>query len=118
MAKIGDKPVVRCFYCDEVVFRSINTKDHIIPKMLGGTNHEHNKVKCCLYCNRLKANFIPRHFAELIELFYIPREEVPELKVRLRRIYLKCLDIEINHIPKYKEFMIKKPFEYDQFNVA
>jgi 5-methylcytosine-specific restriction endonuclease McrA len=118
MTRIGDKPPVRCFYCEEPIFKRTDTKDHIIPKMLGGTNHETNKVKCCLYCNRLKANYLPRHFMDIIEMFLIPKEEIPELKTRLRKIYLKCLDLEINHIPKHKELMIKKPFDYDTINVS
>lgn len=99
-----------CFYCDQEMTKLKTTKDHIIPRMLGGTNHDKNKVKCCRDCNSLKANYLPSHLAQLIEWFYIPRAENPEKIVYLRRIYLKCIDLEVNHIPKYKHNMIKKPF--------
>jgi hypothetical protein len=78
--------------------------------MLGGTNHEKNKVKCCRECNLLKANYLPSHLAQLIEWFFIPRAETPERVSYLRSIYLKCIDLEVNHIPRYKHNMIKKPF--------
>ena len=99
-----------CFYCDEPLLKEKTTTDHIIPKWLGGTNHPKNKVKCCLRCNSTKANFMPQHFAELIEWFFIPRSKNNEDKIYYRKVYLKCIDLQINHIPKYKNLMIKHPF--------
>lgn len=99
-----------CYYCDKMMFVKGKTKDHIIPRMLGGTNHDKNKVKACVECNSLKANFMPGHLAQLIEWFYIPRAKDEEQKQYLRRIFLKCIDLEMNHIPKHKNLMIKKPF--------
>lgn len=99
-----------CFYCDEIMIKK--TTDHIIPRMLGGTNHEKNKCKCCLECNSLKANYLPKHLAELILQFFIPRAESNQARIdKLRKIYLKCIDLEFNHIPKFKEYMIRKPFQ-------
>lgn len=86
------------------------TTDHIIPRFLGGTNHDKNKVKCCEGCNTLKTNYLPSHLAELIQMFFIPRAETPERVTYLRKVYLKCVDLEINYIPKHKGLMIKKPF--------
>jgi 5-methylcytosine-specific restriction endonuclease McrA len=103
--------VETCFYCDKIIFRKTTTKDHIIPKMLGGTNHPTNIVKACLKCNSLKTNFMPRHLAELIEWFFIPRAKDEEEISYFRKIFLKCIDIDINHIPKYKKLMIKPPFK-------
>lgn len=99
-----------CFYCEEEMQKPKITTDHIIPRMLGGTNHDKNKVKCCLGCNSLKANYMPSHLAELIQWFFIPRAEHPDRVAQLRKIYLKCIDLEINHIPTHKHLMIKKPF--------
>ncbi len=101
-----------CFYCDDPMKIGVNNKtvDHIVPKWLGGTNHEKNKVKCCYKCNTMKANMLPKHWAEIIEWFLIPRTKRPEDKDRLRKIHLKCVDLEMNHIPKHKNLMVKKPF--------
>lgn len=101
-----------CFYCDQMLFyKKLNTTtDHVIPKMLGGTNHVKNKVRACLKCNALKANYLPKHLSELLEWFYIPREQNQEKKEYFRKVFLKCVDLEMNHIPKYKNVMIKNPF--------
>lgn len=96
-----------CFYCDGEMIKA--TKDHIIPRMLGGSNHEKNKVKCHVECNSIKANYLPKHLAEIIQEYHIPRATTEERKIWLQKIYLKCIDLEINHIPKYKDLMIKKP---------
>lgn len=98
-----------CFYCDKIMSARSKTKDHIIPRMMGGTNHHTNKVKSCLLCNRIKANFMPTHLTEIIEWFYIPRAKDEEERVYLHKIRLRCVDLTMNHIPKYKHLMIKPP---------
>lgn len=42
-----------CLYC--CAFTSM-TKDHIVPKSRGGSNHANNIALVCLKCNQIKAN--------------------------------------------------------------
>jgi len=39
-----------CHYCGD----RATTRDHIVPKILGGTNGLFNLVPCCTRCNRRK----------------------------------------------------------------
>jgi len=45
-----------CFYCNEFYYKKHLTKDHVIPKSRGGTNHKSNLFACCKGCNVLKSN--------------------------------------------------------------
>src|ERR1700749_1937408 len=49
-----------CFYCERLFNEnrkdSRKTKDHIIPKDLGGINNVKNYIAACAECNRLKSN--------------------------------------------------------------
>lgn len=61
-----------CFYCNERVvlyesgieqsYKYIATKDHILPRALGGPNHISNYVLSCQKCNQLKGgnSLIPK----------------------------------------------------------
>jgi len=52
----------RCFYCNEYVTTDFGpnqaTKDHILPRSLGGPNSLSNYVLSCRACNEEKANGI------------------------------------------------------------
>ncbi len=45
----------KCHYCPA----QGTTKDHIVPRSLGGVNAHWNYVFACHSCNRDKANFLP-----------------------------------------------------------
>lgn len=44
-----------CHYCGS----SSETRDHVVPKALGGKNGTYNAVPCCLNCNQEKADEWP-----------------------------------------------------------
>jgi len=48
-----------CQYCLEKIPYSQATKDHVVPKSVGGTNHDYNIVLACKRCNGLKDNKFP-----------------------------------------------------------
>lgn len=48
-----------CLYCGTNLKdspASFRTIDHLIPRILGGSNHQANLATCCFACNRLKAD--------------------------------------------------------------
>ena len=54
----------RCEYCGQDLILTFNDcfnaqKDHIIPKVRGGSDDESNLAACCLTCNTLKWDYIP-----------------------------------------------------------
>lgn len=49
----------RCIYCQKSLKRcrpKYRTLDHVVPTLLGGSNHESNLVTCCKSCNDRKQN--------------------------------------------------------------
>lgn len=54
-----------CAYCDRPMDMTgaqnwaARTRDHIVPKLLGGTRHPLNLVDCCKECNHLKGSHTP-----------------------------------------------------------
>ena len=48
----------RCFYCGEPLTKETMTRDHFIPKSLGGDDTPENIVPSCGECNHRKANHI------------------------------------------------------------
>ncbi len=54
----------RCEYCGKDLMLSFDDcfnaqKDHIIPKVKGGSDDESNLAACCLICNTLKWDYTP-----------------------------------------------------------
>jgi len=53
-----------CEYCGQDLILTFNDcfnaqKDHIIPKVKGGSDDESNLAACCLTCNTLKWDYVP-----------------------------------------------------------
>jgi hypothetical protein len=48
-----------CHYCGELFFFGQLTKDHIVPKGLGGRDIVENVVPSCLACNQRKGDSWP-----------------------------------------------------------
>jgi hypothetical protein len=48
-----------CQYCHKDIKFSLATKDHVMPKTKGGTNHDSNIVLACKRCNNKKAAKFP-----------------------------------------------------------
>ena len=44
----------RCWYCEQPFSSRLVTIDHVLPRVLGGTNAWHNIVASCAKCNRRK----------------------------------------------------------------
>lgn len=58
---------VNCYYCNRKTRKNGGlTKDHIIPKILGGSNYSPNVVYCCYNCNQFKGNKMPQKWFEEI----------------------------------------------------
>lgn len=56
----------KCHYCDERLTLATSTLDHVVPRLLGGTNHPANLRLACLTCNRAKAAHPPHVFYALL----------------------------------------------------
>ena len=50
------KELRQCAYCGKF---EADTKDHIIPKSMGGTNEPENLIDCCRSCNSKKGTRTP-----------------------------------------------------------
>lgn len=48
----------KCFYCNHRVDDMTVTRDHFLPKAMGGRQRD-NLVPCCLGCNRRKGDRLP-----------------------------------------------------------
>ena len=56
-----------CAYCGLHIIATPQV-DHIIPRVKGGSDDEHNLVTCCHVCNARKGDKAIRHvFGELVE---------------------------------------------------
>lgn len=51
-----------CCYCGEYMDDSEKTFDHFIPLSKGGKNISNNKLISCVYCNRMKADYLPNEW--------------------------------------------------------
>jgi hypothetical protein len=49
----------RCRFCLKYLTIVDATRDHVVPKSVGGNLNDYNVVTCCLDCNAAKANNIP-----------------------------------------------------------
>jgi len=66
-------PPIRCAYCGcelrkkmpgvgKYLHKHLHTKDHVIPRSRGGTNHHKNLVDACMGCNSRKSNMTVEEF--------------------------------------------------------
>lgn len=59
-----------CAYCGSEFYDSELTRDHVIPRRLGGKSTWTNLVTCCRGCNHRKADRTPQ--GAHMELLYVP----------------------------------------------
>lgn len=52
----------KCFYCNTPLNDTNRTKDHVVPKKLGGILSNDNKVYACRDCNYLKKDMTLEEF--------------------------------------------------------
>lgn len=64
----------RCHYCQRLLTRKTATRDHKIPKSLGGCNHISNLVLSCGWCNSAKGSMTD------LEFLAIPYEDREKLR--------------------------------------
>lgn len=78
----------RCFYCGVKVRFAVATRDHVIPKSIGGRDALRNLVLACGSCNERKAALIPFMISQ--EVFYAKRHRntvVGEIKAMMKGAY-------------------------------
>ncbi len=62
-----------CLYCGRVFPHASLTRDHVVPKSLGGADEWENVVAACKRCNHHKGNRQPHECGmELLALPYVP----------------------------------------------
>ena len=61
-----------CAYCGQRYMRHQLSRDHIVPRTLGGKDHWMNCVTACRSCNHAKGALPIHHFKPLIYVPYIP----------------------------------------------
>ena len=78
-----------CVYCSESVeIRATATLDHLVPRELGGTNHESNLVTCCFPCNCAKQDLSIRSWFVVLRDRGVDTDKVGP---RIRRLTRKSL---------------------------
>lgn len=50
-----------CHWCGRIGLGT--TVDHVMPRILGGSNARSNLVRCCYDCNQLKGGMHPKEWA-------------------------------------------------------
>jgi hypothetical protein len=61
-----------CAYCGGIFPRQLLSRDHIVPKVLGGKDHWMNCVTACRECNQKKGAKLVHEFRPLIYVPYVP----------------------------------------------
>lgn len=86
------KPTGRCAYCKRPASKL--TRDHVIPKSMGGSDEPANIVWACESCNRSKGARTPRQWAADV-LRYRKPQRVPPLamgdRIRLAVLALSAM---------------------------
>lgn len=54
-----------CCYCGLVINEDNGNRDHVIPRIAGGTDEPSNLVASCIRCNSSKGRLSPVHWLEL-----------------------------------------------------
>jgi 5-methylcytosine-specific restriction endonuclease McrA len=64
-----------CYWC-RVEFRGdeLPTIEHVVPKSYGGSNHLHNLVLACDWCNQKRGVMTPREFRVWLRRNWVPPE--------------------------------------------
>jgi len=73
-----------CMYCERIMKEQpkrgkaplTRTKDHIIPKSLGGDLSRYNKLHCCYACNHNKGNLTLKEWREKLLVSDFPDKEL------------------------------------------
>jgi 5-methylcytosine-specific restriction endonuclease McrA len=71
-----------CVYCNRRT-RQL-TRDHVLPKSRGGSNHHANIVSACQACNHVKGNRTPEEWARDILNYRRPSVPMTRLPIRNR----------------------------------
>ena len=83
-----DKPIKVCVYCN----KDANTRDHVVPKSLGGTK----TVSCCARCNQAKSNL---YLSDFLRIFTAKHDR--KKRLRFKRFYSEDeRDVLIGNIKK------------------
>jgi len=93
----------RCIYC-KCEFPLMLTKDHKIPKSLGGTDDEKNMQVCCWTCNQLKGSLTHKEFLEYRKALLIL---LKLKKIRLEYPQQLLVKFLSNYYPGFKNSLVK-----------
>ena len=107
------KIATHCIYCErEFVPDSplMKTKDHIVPKLLGGINHPINYAAACKTCNELKSGKVLLDFAQdLLDHFNFVQNADPIYKLMSRnafKLYNKTSTLHKRYLRKNKNLEV------------
>ena len=89
---------IHCKYCN-CENPLMMTKDHIIPKSLGGTDEESNIQTVCWVCNQLKGSLTHKQFLEYRKALKIL---VDLKKIRFDFPHELSILFKQNHYPDHK----------------
>lgn len=92
---IFDSKETECFYCSKEINKATRTRDHVFPRIKGGTLCDGNKVWSCQECNSYKSNYTVLEFRDILNKM-MERE-----KYANKSEYLKGILVKV-------EFMITK----------
>ena len=58
----------RCCYCNRHFSkRVVKSREHIIPRSMGGTNDKINLIEACVDCNQIRQNMSFKEFSDMIK---------------------------------------------------
>lgn len=78
---------VACPYCDGPMPKTVATKDHIVPRALGGHRlGPRNIIRVCLPCNQLKGEMTPEALLAVADEMEIRAAQVREMAKRVDRL--------------------------------
>jgi 5-methylcytosine-specific restriction endonuclease McrA len=85
-----------CQYCHEKIRLDQASRDHVIPRAIGGTNHDINLVLSCIPCNNLKDKYYP----------YFDKNG-KEVKAKPIASFLPNTDGIVHHRPEWDLYMFR-----------
>lgn len=88
-----------CAYCGETFVPSKLTRDHVIPRHLGGQDTWTNCVSACWECNQRKGGKLPKDFKPLLYVPYTPNF-AEKLILEGRNILADQMDYLMANVPK------------------
>jgi 5-methylcytosine-specific restriction endonuclease McrA len=96
-----------CLYCGGTFSAGLLTRDHVVPRSLGGGDHWRNVVTACRACNTHKGNQTPEQARmPLLAVPYAP-SHAEYLILANRRILADQMEFLRLHVPRTRRHLLE-----------